>query len=272
MVKLFEFKPGTLILSSEVNSNFNQFVDIIGVRSNDDQLVLPGRISFGERQAATISALTDRAEANNAYLHLGWNAKEVFNKDASVGVARSVNNEGAAFLRVGTRGFSVFGTTDTSGNLIPNRMRLFEINTNKYIYVHPKWSFSNSAGKPAALDDYRLTLSPLTTPVEVLSIGKNAEYDAVKEINLSIPNYHGVELFITARRRNANDLPPLIVIKGNGMDDRSGFKTRMYDTGTSIWQGRAFFSRTNGNTETKLKISVNNTINALSVAVTGVWK
>lgn len=272
MVKLFQFKPGTLILSSEVNSNFEQFVDIIGSRSNDDQLVLPGRLSFGERQAGTISALTDRAEADHAYMHIGWNAKESFNSDATVKVTRTVNNERSAFLRLGDQGLSVFGTATTTGDLKPAEMKLFQISTNKYVYVHPNWSFTNSNGKPDALDDYRLTLSPLPTPVDILTIGTNTDYAVVKKLNLNIANYHGVELYISATRNNAKATPPVITIKGEGMADKSGFKARMYDTGTSIWHGRAFFSRKNGNTKTNLSIEVDNTINGLTVAVTGVWK
>lgn len=272
MVKLNEFQPGSLILSSEVNTNFDKLVEILGASSNDEKLVLPGRIAFGQRQAATISALTDRAANTKGYLHFGWNAKEVFTGSGKVDVARVVNRESATFMRMGTDGLSVYGTATESGDLNPEKMKLFQIKANADIFVHPDASFTGKSGSPNSIDDYRLTLSPLSSPVEILNIGWTRDYNALKRLSLGIKNYHGVELRIEAKRGNNNDTPPVIQISGEGLDARLGFMARVNDVGTSLWQGRAFFLRTEEDKNHDLRIKVSDVISGLAIYVIGVWK
>lgn len=272
-MKLFEFKPGSLILSSEMNANFAQFVEVLGARSDDENLVLPGRVAFGERQAATISALTDRAEATDGYLHFGWNAKEIFKSDGTVAVARVVNQDKAVFMRLGSNGMAVYGTTATSGDLDPSKMLLFAVNQNRSVFVHPDWSFATSGGDGITdLSDYRLTYSPLSRPVEIVNIGQNTNYNVLKELNFGVTNYHGVSFVVEANRTDATGIPPVLVVRGQAMSDLTGFYTIVNDTGKQVWQGRAFFKRSEGDTGHTLRIRADHTIAAMKVTLTGVWK
>lgn len=271
MVKLFEFTPGSLILSAEVNTNFAKLVEIVGSRSTNTQLVLPGQLAFGAREAATVSALTDRAEATSGFIHFGWNAKESFNTDGSVAVRRVIT-DGSSFMRIGDGGLSFFGSAETGGDLNPEKLRIFSIYQNKSIFIHPDWSFVNvSGGVTSSIDDYRLMLTPLASPVEIVNSGAFTSYNVNKELSLDVGSYHGVQLLIEATRTKTGDAP-LLRIYGEGTTARLSTKVAINEIGTTNVQSSAFFDRSAGKTGHKLTISVDGALNALKVYVTGVWK
>lgn len=282
MVKLYTFKPGALILSSEINANFSNILSVIGTNSTETEFAPPGGIAFGSRKAGTISALTDRVSSTDGYLHVGWNAQQSYSAGGEVVLNRVGGlTSGATELRIGNSGFSIRGTRNSVSDLNTegNFPVQLAIKTDEAFYVNPSLSFT-SADKPKEqleITDYRLTYIPLENPVSVTTTGGSANISDrsfdISALSLGISGYHGIELLITGRR---NLDPRFARISGEvqayglSMDPLTGTHLVLHGDLVGSVRGPVFFKR--GATPNNTLVIKTTSVPTLTATVVGVWK
>lgn len=160
----YTFEPGEIASSAEVNANFASIADAIGQLSTATEFRPPGRIILGPRGNYAIDARTDAAVGAESYLQLGYNT-DAFLEGGTWKLRRFTTNEPATALRVGNAGFAIYTTSRTNGDLTKQFTKVFGITattTDDRVYVRPH--FTRNDAVPNALDDYRLTYVPLSTP------------------------------------------------------------------------------------------------------------
>lgn len=279
MVKLRHFNSGDVILSTEVNANFTALAQVVGTTSTSQLLSLPGKLALGERDGATISALTDKASASTGYLHLGWNATEVTDGSGNVKLNRVGNlSDGSTVVRVGSEGLAVLGTASATSDL-STMPTLFAIRKNEGVFINSALSFTQAA-QPNSIDDYRLTFVPLNTPVNILTTdtipnrGDDYSLQATRQINnwLSMPGrYRGVQLRVQAQRGADTRSTGRIEIYGERTDPLTGILFFANNTGLNITKGPVFFHKGEKDND-KVLINVKHELQTLRVDIVGVWK
>lgn len=280
MVKLFHFNAGDPILSLEVNANFNALAQIVGTNSTAAVLALPGKVALGDRDAATISALTDKTKADNGYLHLGWNASETIDATGAIKLNRSGGlQDGAAVVRIGSQGLAVLGTDSETSNL-NNMPTLFAIRQNQRIYIHPALSFTNVNSTPNEISDYRLTLVPLEEPIKLLETsdipnkGDSYSFSLTRKLRNFVSilgGYRGVQLRVAATRNPNVRTTGRIEVFGEGTDVNTGILFFANNDGMNVTKGPVFLHKgkyTNDN----IVVRVRHELKALRIDVVGVWK
>lgn len=281
MVKLFNFNSGDVILSTEVNANFNALAQIVGTKSTSDTLALPGKIALGARDAATISALTDTVTADDGYLHMGWNASETVADNGSVKLNRTSGlADGATALRVGSKGLAVLGTSQESGDLNTTIKTLFAIRQNNRIFVNPSLSFTSVDNVPGKIDGYRLTYVPLADPVKVYETanivdkGQRLSVETTRKMQNWLTmtgGYRGVQLRVAARRTANMDNAARIEVYGQGTDPVTGILFFANNTGLNVVKGPVFFHKGATGNDTVV-IEVVHELASLRIDIVGVWK
>jgi hypothetical protein len=268
-MNLFTFNPGDLIVSAQINANFQEFVRVLGQNSTATELALPGRLTLGSSGRATLSALSDKVEGGSKYFHIGWNAEE-FLQGSKVQLQRRVANSPSAALRLGDQGVEVF--YNTASQSATSLTRVWGINSDR-AYLNPNWSFSSRATGTRAISDYRLMLTPLTSAVTIHNVATVAANAAPRSIDLSktnfgTTNYHGVEVHVTATAGTAGSE---VSVYGQGLDPYTGVILTLGSNQRMSARGCVVLKRGSSPSQT---ISITNTggLSALTITVVGLWK
>lgn len=278
MVSLFTFQDGELILSSEVNANFRRIVEAIGVNSTDKVLAPPGQITLGQREAASISSLSDRKANDDGYLHLGWNARESFNRKGQLVLSRTGGfNDGAAVMRLGSKGMQIFATSRAAGSL-QNMPKLIGIETNKRFFINPSLSMTNVDRQPQSIEDYRLTLVPLSKPIKMIDApnGVTAKQSWQKDLVAVVGEavrggFHGVQFHVRAERTVRGNEDPKVVLYGKEVGEVLGMGFFVNEIGVTRQSGSVFFKR-GAKANNTVIVSSSLPLSEFTVWVTGVWK
>jgi len=186
--------PNQKARSSEINRNFDTIMQILGTVVGDDRLLVNREFMFGVRNNALLSSLHDTGAANYKYFQISWNADWNENP-AALGTflfSRVVAGENATAIRIGQDGFTVLGTSSTSGELNGQMKSMFKVTPTTgedRIVIGESWHIQRYDGLARNIQDYRLTYTILTQPISIyegqaLSDGERV-YDAY---NLGIPS------------------------------------------------------------------------------------
>lgn len=274
---LYTFKPGDLIVASQINHNFQEIAKVIGRDSSAASLALPGRVSIGPNRMGTISSYTDVAEHNVRYLHIGWNAEETL-QDDRVAVQRKAVGAGigSAALRVSGLGFSVLGTKRDTGDLNAQLDTLFSVRTNNVAYLNPKLSFVTDES-PDSIADYRLTFKPLSQAVEIVSKANTRDnlvlqFDCASLIS-KVPqfnggNFHGVEVSVSAQTGNEQ---AEVAVFGNGLSKYTGLVTTLKRNEPDTARGCCVFKRGSDGDQILVMTATHNLV-SLVVRIVGLWR
>lgn len=274
-MQLFRFKPGDLIVASQINYNFNALRDVLGATSTASELNLPGRMTFGGAHQGSVSALTDKKQSSTRRLHIGWNAEEFVDGDG-VGLQRRVQGAqatGSTVVRLSGRGFTVLHTDKTSGNLENQLQSIFALRANKTAYLNPNWSFAITE-TPSTIADYRLTFKPLTTFHVETRTNTPANFlfrldCATLENKFKTSHFHGVEMYVLARTTTGNASE--VRVYGDGMDPWSGLVVNVPANSTRTERGCVVFKRGTGGNQ-KLVITSTAALSQVTVRIIGLWK
>lgn len=270
-MNLFTFNPGDLIVSSQINANFQEFVRVLGQNSTSESLSLPGRLTLGQQRRASISALSDKKSENPRYLHIGWNAEEYFDGD-EIKLQRKTESISSSSLRIGTNGLEFFfAYPSRSISTIP---RIFAISGSR-AYLNSNWSFSSRFGSPQSIEDYRLMLSPLSAPIEIYKSTSITGSSTPRSVNLddfasklTTTNYHGVELSVTAK---AGSAPAEIQVYGKNMNPYTGLILNLGSNQQDSARGCMVFQRGETSNQTIMIKSISS-LSSLTINIVGLWK
>lgn len=269
-MNLYTFKPGDLIVSSQINANFQEFVRVLGASSTAAELALPGRLVLGSSNRASFSVLTDKVNVSEKYLHVGWNAEEYI-ENAAVRTQRRLENNASAAMRIGTNGVDIF-YADASTS-IASMPKVFGVNASE-AYLHEKWSFTSRT--PQSISDYRLMFTPLSASVTVQDVKTVADKAPARTIDLSsftqkfgTSNYHGVEVSITATA--AAGAGTEVRVHGQGLDPYTGLVLNLGSSQKDSTRGCVIFKR-GASANQSLVISNTGGLSSLLITVVGLWK
>jgi hypothetical protein len=271
-MNLFTFNPGDLIVSSQINANFQEFVRILGPTSTAAELALPGRLVLGSSNRASFSVLTDKITTDKKYLHVGWNAEESIN-GSSISLQRRLEQSASTVLRVGTQGFEVLyaKASEDIGSISP----VFAVNESS-AFLDSEWSFTNSSVNPQSISEYRLMLSPLGSPVKVHEAGIVAATAPSRNIDLSkfaqsfgSSSFHGVEITVTATA--ATGAGTEVSVYGQGLNRYTGLVLNLGSSQKDSIRGCVVFRR-GANANQTLTISNSGGLSSLLINVVGLWK
>lgn len=269
-MNLFVFNPGDLIVSSQINENFQEFVRVLGKNSTASELALPGRITVGPSRKASISAITDKVDGEHKYLHLGWNAEEYI-EGTSVKLQRNSEQGSSSVVRVGSDGFEFLYSSATQG--VSATSKVFGIDGNNKVFIHENWSVVSRSGSAQSISEYRLMLTPLTTPVSVyaskqaVSANSSLVFDLATFISQA--NFHGVEVQVTAQA--ASSASSDVSVYGQGLSPYTGLVLNLGSNQKDSARGCVVLKR---GTEPNQKLVVSNTgsLSSLTITVIGLWK
>lgn len=271
-MQLYTFKSGTTIQSADINYNFDQIRQVIGSKSTADALVLPGRMTLGPLGTASISALRDRATDTDRHLHLGWNVNESYS--GSEVVLSRIQAGPAMEVRLGTKGFQIFGTTATSGTLENQLAPIFEVGYSSSITLNADWSFvsTQNGNTSPNLNEYRLMFTPLPSPQIVVPLTANylastTTYN-LSSSNFGISRYHGLSLTVSAEG-DTDDAD--LQVYGSGLDPWTGIVTVVPKRQKMSVNGIVVFDLKN-QTNPVITVVSNKKIKNLVVRATGLWK
>lgn len=269
-MNLFTFNRGDLIVSSQINANFQEFARILGQNSSSSELALPGRLTFGPTRRASISALSDKVVGGSKYLHIGWNAEE-FIDGTAVGVQRRVEQSPSSVLRIGDAGLEfLYSKADQN---VRTTSKVFSVEGTGNAFLHSDWSFT-SQSNPRSIADYRLTFSPLLSPVEISNFTSvPANRESLVDLsrfytNFNTSNFHGVEVVVTA---TAGTSSTQVSVYGQELSPYSGIVLTLGSSQQGSERGCAVLKR--GMTKNQTLVIKNTAaLTALTVNVVGVWK
>lgn len=268
-MNLFTFNRGDLIVSSQINANFQEFVRILGQNSSSGELALPGRMTFGPTRRASLSALTDKVTSESKYFHIGWNAEEYID-GTTVGIQRRVEQSPSAALRLGENGLEfLYSRGDQNVN---STNRVFAINGSSRAFLHKDWSFTTDL-TPNSIGDYRLTFCPLNTVVLLTSVTRTIPANTATKIDLTqfnfgTTNFHGVEVVVTATAGTASTQ---ISVYGEDLNPFTGVILNLGSSQQGTERGSAVLRR---GVKSNQRLNIVNTgaLTALTVNVVGLWK
>jgi len=269
-MNLFTFNRGDLIVSSQINANFQEFARILGQNSSAAELALPGRLTFGPTRRASISALSDKVVGGSKYLHVGWNAEEYIDGTV-VGVQRRVEQSPSSVLRIGDTGLEfLYSRSDQNVRTIS---KVFSVEGSGNAFLHGDWSFTTQTN-PASIADYRLTFNPLDQAVVLNTVTRVAANTTTLvdlsrfSTNFKTTNFHGVEVVVTATAGTASTQ---VSVYGQELSPYSGVLLTLGSSQQGSERGCAVLKR--GVTKNQTLVIKNTAaLTALTVNVIGIWK
>lgn len=274
---LYTFKPGDLIVASQINHNFQEMAKVLGLNSSAASLELPGKVSVGPNRMGTISSYTDRVGASPRYLHIGWNAEETAQNSRVFVQRKSVGKGiGSTAVRVSGLGFSVLGTRQDTGDLNAQLDTLFSVRNNNVAYLNPKVSFVTNE-TPGSIEDYRLTFKPLAQGIEIVNKANTTDnlvlkFDCTtllgKGYNLGGGNFHGVEVSLSAK---TGDEQSEVAVYGEGLSKYTGIIATLKKNEPDAMRGCCVFKR-GGNGNQTLVITATHNLSSLVVRIVGLWR
>lgn len=270
-MNLFTFNEGDLIVSAQINANFQEFVKVLGPNSSAGELALPGRMTFGPTRRGSFSALSDRVTSGSKYMHIGWNAEEFINNN-QVGIQRRVEQSPSSALRIGDNGFEfLYARGDQR---VESMSQVFALTNSGRAVLHPNWSFTTRRS-PNEISHYRLTYNPLSTSVDIRNNSSVVANTTVSvdlsdsAINLnSTKNFHAVELVVTAQATSAGSQ---VSVYGQDMDPYTGLILNLGQNQRGLERGCVVFKRGSSSNSVVL-IKNTGALSSLNVKVIGLWK
>ena len=226
---LYNFTSGTIAHAEEVNSNFDYILSILAGMGAVDRI---GELQIGPRGTGLLSAAHDTGGATTNFLQVGWNA-DWNNTGTSYVFSRLVPNAGATALRIGDSGIDILLTSATTGNLnsqMKSAMRLRENpteNDKSYLYLAPNIHMTNVNKFPDAIQDYRLTYTPMTTPPAIYSDAYLQKTLVVKKAtDFGVPtNARAISIFAYVTATTSSGAGLKMYQEREGRSQRYGFTT-----------------------------------------------
>lgn len=265
-MNLFTFKPGDLILSSQINYNFDQIRSVLGQDSTKEELSLPGRLVIGPSQKGSISSLSDATANSVKYLHIGWNAEEsIVGNNVTLQKVDAVS--GSSAIQLGQNQISLLLSQTASSSPI----RVFGLNDGNRIFIHQDYSFVEKPEGTLEISDYRLMFNPVGTALATYSnSGTTDALNATKDISSVVGSrkYHGVEVSITATAKTS---PVEIAVFGQNLDKYTGVVFNLESSQKATERGCVVFARGSAMSST-IAISASAPVASLSVSIVGFWK
>lgn len=178
------FIAGDVAASQEVNDNFNYLMNIIGQLSTEGRIQPLGELLVGARSNTLLTGAQDTGNLSREYYQIGWNAD--FNLvDTTWKFSRFISNRAATAIRIGSKGFEILGTSETSGDLDSQMSTMFAVRANKtsvnldYYYMGQNWPIQSYDDVARDKEDFRTLYTPLETPY---SIYHNASLSATTRV------------------------------------------------------------------------------------------
>jgi len=179
--------------SAEINRNFDFIMQILGTVVGEDRLLVNREFMFGVRNNALLSSIHDTGAANYKFFQISWNGD--WNENPSSAgkylFSRVVANENATAIRIGQDGFSVLGTSSTTGELNGQMKTMFKVcptTGEDRIVIGPNWHIQSYDGTARSIQDYRLTYTIMTQPISIYEGQSLAEGEHVYDAyNLGVP-------------------------------------------------------------------------------------
>lgn len=185
--------PNQRARSSEINRNNDYIMQILGTVVGDDRLLLNREFVFGVRNNALLSSLHDTGAANYKYFQISWNADWNENPSAlgTYLFSRVVAGENATAIRIGSDGFSVLGTSATTGELNGQMKTMFKVCATvgeDRIVIGENWHIQRYDGLARNIQDYRLTYTIMEQPTSIYENQASNEGETVfLASDLSVP-------------------------------------------------------------------------------------
>lgn len=186
----YTFLSGKTAKSSEVNSNFNYVMDLLGQLSVPGSIQQLGEFRVGPRALALFTAAQDTGADADAHFQLAWNVN--WNKVGSTyRYSRRVDANPATALKIGKRGLEVKTTSQTSGDLdnqLTTVLRLAATTGEDFMYLKDDVHMQNYDGTARTIQDYRLTTVFLENPIPIYAnkwVGKGTTI--FNAYNLGVP-------------------------------------------------------------------------------------
>lgn len=178
------FQPIQKARSSEINRNFDYIMQILGTVVGTDRLLLNREFMMGTRNNALLSAKHDTGAAGYKFFQISWNAD--WNVDptnpARYLFSRVVSTENATAIRIGEDGFSVLGTSSTSGELNGQMKTMFKVvptTGEDRIVIGENWHIQRYDGLARNIQDYRLTYIIMEQPSSIYESQASNEGESV---------------------------------------------------------------------------------------------
>ena len=223
------FSPGEIAASSEVNSNFEWLMNLVGINSTETRMMPVSDIVIGPRSNAQISARSDTtANGSRSFLHIGWNA-EWYLDGTTWKFRRFTDGEKAYALRLGKDGIGMYASARTTGSLdsqitlMANIGATMSNNDRDWFYVRD--SFTNVNQSPTQHGHIRSTYVPLTTPVTIYenaSIGVTTHHR--NALNYGIPEYACAVYLSFEAKAGSSDSTILFTRTMSSLHQKYGFK------------------------------------------------
>ena len=166
------FYPIQKARSHEINRNFQYIMQTLGTIVGDERLRTPREFIMGKRENALLSSNHDTGNGGYKYFQISWNADWYRNPaDTSNWMfSRIVSGENATALRIGENGFSVLGTSSTTGELNSQMKTMFAVRATTgedRVVIGENWHIQRYDGLARDIQDYRLTYTILTQPISI---------------------------------------------------------------------------------------------------------
>jgi hypothetical protein len=163
----YQFVSGEIARSAQVNANFEYIMDMLGQLSTPDRIQPLGEFIMGPRKTALLSGAHDTGPTNYRFYQISWNAD--WNKvGTEYAYVRILPNLNAAAFRLGERGFDVFMTSKTTGDLNSQMLSVFRV-TDKIVFLPDATHIVNKSAY-ANIQDYRSTTVLLNNPTPLFSL------------------------------------------------------------------------------------------------------
>lgn len=166
---MYTFVPGEQAKANELNSNFNEIMDILGPLSTPDRVRTTSEFTMGARQNTLFTGSHDTGPSSLRFFQIGYNADWEFS-NGKWRFSRFVSGMGGSAIRLGEGNIEFMVTNKTTENFntaMESAMRIVDNAADNYVFLNKSYHFQIVDEPADSIGDYRLTYVPLNNPTAI---------------------------------------------------------------------------------------------------------